>query len=249
MEANLVRPGLGSQYDTLVDRNVSILFGSCSGMLLLLLQPPALGYVIGLAWKNQQAIDTTYFCMTIAAVYLGCMNACCVIVRERQVFDRERMFDLNLWSYVLSKMTVLAVISGVQMVLLLVSLSHLTHLPPALFDRILIWSVLTMGSVAASGLGLFISSCASTCYGAVIAVPSLIVPQIVFSKVVLGTNIDRKLPALLHQFTLTKWCYDGLDAVAQSNGMGVLLVAVLVLLLESGVFLVLTALKLRLDEE
>ena len=77
----------------------------------------------------------------------------------------------------------------------------------------------------------------------------MIVPQIVFSEVVLGANIDRKLPGLLHNFTLTKWCYDGLDAVAESEGVWVLLVAVLVLLVESSVFLVLAALKLKLDED
>lgn len=244
----VARPGFTHQFDTLLDRNMAILLGSFSTLLLLMAQPPLLGYVIGIAWQNSEAEPTTYFSMTIAVVYLGCMNACCMIVRERAVFDRERMFSLSVWAYLLSKIVLLAVIIGVQTVLLLAVQGRMMHLPPAFLDLAGIWLVLSFAGVCASGLGLLISACARTSYGAVVAVPSLIVPQIVFSKVVLQAHIDKQLPSMIQKVTITKWCYDGLDSLAFDGAWSTLLVALLVMLAQLMVFLLLSAMKLALDE-
>jgi len=242
------RPGFASQYDTLVDRNLALLFSSFRGLFLLLGQPVLLGYIIGLAWRNAEAEPTTYFSMTIAAVYLGCMNACCVIVRERAIYDRERMFDLSIWAYLLAKLMVLAVVSAVQSALLLYMQARSMHLPPGLANHATLYVVLTCASITASGLGLLISTCASSAYGAVIAVPSLIVPQIVFSEVVLRSHIDKKIPSIAENFTITKWCYDGLAMLADEIDGGILVKSLAVLALQLAAFLFLGAFKLKLDD-
>ncbi len=244
----MARPGFASQYDTLLDREIALRTASFRELLLLLGQPVLLGYVIGLAWRSAEAEPATFFSMSIAIVYLGCMNACCAIVRERAVYDRERMFELSIRAYLLSKLAVLAVISSVQAALLLFTQSRLMALPPGLGNHILLLLVMAGTGITATSLGLFISACATSSHGAVIAVPSLIVPQIVFSEVVLRSHIDKKVPAFMEKLTITKWCQDALVMLSEEVDLDIMVKSVFALAVQLTVLMVLSATKLRLEE-
>ena len=99
----MVRPGFRRQLDILVDRAIAVHLGSLGTLLMMLAQAPIIGWFIGLAWRGQEAVPQTYFIMSVAALWMGCMNACTAIVVERPIFLRERMFDLDIQSYLLSK--------------------------------------------------------------------------------------------------------------------------------------------------
>jgi len=170
------RPGFRRQLDLLTGRQLAVYSGSSGTLLLMLLQAPLIGYFIGLAWRSQEAVPQTYFIMALAAVWMGCMNACTAIVQERQVFSRERMFDLDIRSYLLSKMSVLCVVCGLHSALLLAAQGPLMHLKDSVFAQGLLFLALAATAVAASGLGLLISAFARTSHGAAVAVPILLIP-------------------------------------------------------------------------
>ena len=92
-----------SQLNVLFERNLAVLLGSPERLLVLLLQPPLIGALIGLAWGGTRATDMTYFILALAAIYLGCLNACTAIVRERAIYERERMTDLRIVAFVFPK--------------------------------------------------------------------------------------------------------------------------------------------------
>ena len=241
-------PSFKQQLDILIDRELAILRGRGWTFLLLLLQPPLIGYFIGLAWESQDAEETTYFVMAIASLWMGCMNACCVIVRERLVFERERLFDLNILSYLLAKGSVLAVVGTVQVLLMLLVQGRMMRLSGGWLAHGGIFLVLVLTLFAATGLGLAISSFARTSYAAVVTVPILLIPQIIFSEVLLQDNLEKRIPDLIENITITKWSYAALNTLGQGDpDWGVLASSGLVLLLVSGIFLVLSAGKLSID--
>lgn len=207
----MARPAFRRQLDILVDRNVAIHWGSFGTVSLMLLQAPIIGGFIGLAWKGQEPAAQTHFVMAVAALWMGCMNATTSVVQERAVYMRERMFELDLGAYLLSKLAVLAVIGAVQAILLLAAQGRLMHLKESFGAQALTFLIMAATDVAAAGLGLLISTMAKTSYGAVVAVPILLIPQVLFSKVILQGNIDKGVPAALEKLTLTKWCYDALS--------------------------------------
>ena len=242
------RPGFKAQLDILTGRQLAIHGGSMGTVLLMLVQAPLIGYFIGLAWKGQEAAPSTYFIMALAAVWMGCMNSCTAIVQERAIFLRERMFSLDIRAYLLSKLSVLSVIGGFQVLLLLATQGRLMHLKETLLAQALVFVVMTATSAAACGLGLLISSVAGTSHGAVVAVPILLLPQAIFSEVLLQQNIRNQLPSIVEKLTLTKWCYAALIDVHQGAGFLAQTKSLLALAAFLAAFLALAAAKLRLDE-
>lgn len=245
----MARPGFRRQLSVLLDRNLAVLFGSPGTLALLLVQPPLVGAVLGLAWQGQEGTAATYLCMAIAAVYIGCMNAAGAIVRERAIFQRERMFLLSIPAYVLSKALVLLVVVQLQMVLLLAAQGRLMHLPPGALNHVLLLLCLGATAGAATGLGLLISAVARTSYAAVVSVPVLIIPQIVFSEVVLGgVGIDKAVPSVVEKVTLTKWGYEALQVVARDGSPWTYLGSLALLAGMLAGLLSLAALKLKMDD-
>jgi len=225
----MARPGFQRQLDILTDRAIAVHMGSLGTLLMMLAQAPIIGAFIGLAWRGQEAVPQTYFIMSVAALWMGCMNACTAIVVERPIFLRERMFDLDIRSYLLSKMYVMSVVCAVQTVLLLVAQGHLMHLKDSWGAHILVFLALTWTGIASCGLGLLVSSVARSTYAAVAAVPIILIPQAIFSKVLLQGNIDKGVPSFIEKRTLTKWCYealvdvhDGAHFLDQSKSLGAL---------------------------
>jgi len=238
-----------AQFGTLAERELAMLLGSPGTLLMFLAQPLMVGAVLGLAWRRAEATPSTFLCMAIAAVYLGCMNAAGAIVRERAVLRRERMVGLRIWPYLLSKTAVLAVVVAVQTGLLLWVQGSLMHLPPGVGNHLGMFLVLACAALAATGLGLAISALAGSTYVAVIAVPILIIPQIVFSRVVLGkVGIEKQIPALVEKLTITRWAYEALEALARDHGAWTVAQGVLVPLLQLGVLLGVAATRLWADD-
>jgi ABC-type multidrug transport system ATPase subunit len=95
------------------DRN-AFLFQLLEGVLVALLlwgvaSPDALTVA------GARAAPTTLFVLTIAATWLGTLNATKEIVRERRVFGRERRYGVHPVAYVLSKVAVLGSLGIWQM--------------------------------------------------------------------------------------------------------------------------------------
>ena len=244
----MARPGFGSQLSTLLDRTLMIYLGSPVTLLIMLLQPPLVGAILGLAWQRQEPTNATFLCMAIAAIYIGAMNSATAIVRERAILERERMFRLSVWAYLLSKITVLAGVCVVQMVLLLVTQASLMHLPAGVGNHIGLAVALTLAATCATGLGLTISAFARSTYVAVLLVPILIIPQIVFTEVVLKGGIDRQIPELVEKVTITKWGYEALHMVGRDGPWTTFAGSVAMMLLLLAVFLGVAAFKLKLED-
>ena len=244
----MARPGFKEQLDTLVSRDIAIRFGSAGTLLLMLVQAPIIGSFVGLAWRSQEAVNQTYFIMAVAALWMGCMNACTCIVAEREIFARERMFSLNIWSYLLSKMLPLAAVCAAQAALLMAAQGQLMHLKDSLLVQGLIFLFLTATGVCASALGLLVSAFSRTSYGSVVAVPILLIPQVIFSEVLLQDNINSRVPSIIEKLTLTKWCYEALVNAHNDIEWLVQFKCLAARAASLGLLLALAAGKLKLDD-
>lgn len=244
----MARPGFKEQLEVLTDRTLAVHAGSFGTMLLLAAQAPAIGLCVGLAWRDGTPTAATHFVLSVAAVWMGCMNACTAVVQERAVFDRERMFDLDIRAYLLSKGVVLAALGLVQSALMMLAAGKLMHLPSGPAALTLTFLALSLTSAAASALGLLISVTARSAQGAVVIVPIVLIPQVVFSELLLQEAVTRPVPELIHRLTLTKWCYDALENAPKSVEWGLQFGAWAALAAWTAAFLALAALKLRLDD-
>ncbi|HKR60160.1 MAG TPA: ABC transporter permease, partial [Pyrinomonadaceae bacterium] len=149
------------------------------------------------------------FILTLVAIWFGTSVAAREIVKERPVFRRERMVNLKLLPYLGSKLVVLALIVGLQAILLFgtVKLLHfagIMYLPGLLFG-IPQLVVLALTGIVGIALGLFVSTIVKTSEVATSLVPLILIPQILFAGLTaVPTGISRLAGAVMP----ATWSFD-----------------------------------------
>lgn len=190
-------------------RNLAILIG----------QAPLIALITAIVFKQNNLL---LFMMTIAAVWFGCLNASKEIVKELEIYKRERMVNLRLLPYLLSKIVVLILISAAQCALLVWIVHQRRDLDGAMWAH---FAVLLNVATAALMLGLLISSVVNTTDKAIALVPLLLIPQIIFTVYpAVGWRMEP-LNKLVAQITIMSfWAFDALrmievQAIASDYGV------------------------------
>ncbi len=233
------------QFEVLVERNLELLFSDFGNTALLLLQAPIIAGCMILVWRDvDQATDTLYFVMTLSAVWFGAINACREIVKERAIFLRELRVGLEIGSYLWARLAVLVLLGFVQCLILVVMVNSQVALKGGPF---LHFVVLLAASLAGTSMGLALSAVSGTPDRAVAGVPILLLPQILFSSVILSQPHASRVTRTLQDLTFTQWSYDAqLEVAAAEPHLGSILLAVLVLVAMAVALALLAALLLDL---
>ena len=186
------------QWATLARRYMEVLGRDKFNMLILFGQAPIIAFLTYLVVGSNQPRDFPYFMLALVAIWFGTSISAREIIRERAVYNRERMVNLGLLPYVGSKLLVLSVIVGLQCLLLFGTLKifHYTgmmKLPPdSPSDTLAQLLVMILTGMVGIALGLFISSVVKTSEMATSLVPLILIPQILFSGLVgVPTGVAR----------------------------------------------------------
>jgi hypothetical protein len=192
LDAPIFEPRRSGRWSTLllIRRHLMVFFADRTNVILLLLQPILIGVLISVVAMDKPAIPKKLFLGYIAALWLGCSNAAQVIVRERPVFLREKQAGLKLNNYLFSKFVCMGIFACIQAGLLYAILAGTgTGL---IGDRG--WQIIAIAgsAVALSGVGLAISAHSRTTTQAILWVPLIIIPQILFSGYVFSLKQWRE---------------------------------------------------------
>jgi len=176
------------QWATLSRRYLGVLARDKFNLLVLFAQAPIIALLTYLVVGTTAQRDFPYFILALVALWFGTSVASREVIRERAVYNRERMVNLRLLPYVGSKLLVLMMIVSVQCILLfgtlkLLDVTTLMSLPGKLggLPQLLVMILTGMVGVA---LGLFISAVVKTSEMATSLVPLILIPQILFSGLV-----------------------------------------------------------------
>lgn len=163
----------------LLARQWQILKSDWKNLFLLIGQPILIAGLIALAATGENPSDKKLFLAAIAVLWLGCGNAAPELVKERSIFRREQFVGLRASSYLLSKFLGLGLLTGLQALLIFIILNSAGDG----LDGSAFWQLagLLASAAAATGLGLAVSSWARNTLQAVLLVPVIIIPQILFA--------------------------------------------------------------------
>jgi len=145
------------------------------------------------------------FLLVVAAIWFGCNNAARDIVGEWSIFQRERMVNLKLPSYVFSKFAVLAGLCIFQCFTLLAIVYFGCHLQGSFLRECLI---LLVSSLVGAALGLAISARSSTTETAIALLPVVLLPVITLGG---GIRAVYKMPAparVMSFVTPSRWAFE-----------------------------------------
>jgi ABC transport system ATP-binding/permease protein len=160
----------------LLQRQFAIFRADVKNLIILLAQPIIIGALV--AWVASDPQLDQFFAY-IATLWFGCSNSAQELVRELPIYRRERLVGLSRWSYLTSKFLWMGGLTAIQSLLIYatISIGRLgTH-------GAVHWQVigLVLLAFAATGIGLTVSAFARTPMQAVMLVPLLLIPQILFS--------------------------------------------------------------------
>ena len=213
----------GRQLAILSHRYLATLTRDARNAWLLIAQAPLIAGLIGLSLlygpgdvSYTKPKNTILFLLALTAVWFGCSNAVRELVKERPIYLRERMVNLRLLPYLLSKVAVLGALAVIQCVLFLVILDRWFGIPGR-FPLLLAGMVLA--SLVGILLGLAVSAMAASADRAMTLLPILLIPQVLFTFP--AVQMDMKGPAgIVARAMPTWWAFDLLRRVALAPTRG-----------------------------
>jgi len=167
----------------LLQRQLAIFKADTKNLLIALGQPLVIGLLV--CWVTDK-VPLIQFFAYIATLWFGCSNSAQEIVRESAIFRRERLVGLSRSSYLTGKFVWMGTITSLQS-LILFACALVTQRVPLSAAPMEIAGLLLLG-YAATGIGLAISSFARSALQAVMFVPLILIPQILFSGFTVQTD-------------------------------------------------------------
>ena len=211
------------QFLTLSARNVKILFRDRFGLGLMLAAAPLIGLldVLLATLMGRNLFDfnqgrftdivTTLFLLTVNGVLVGGLAQMREFVKEREVYRRERLVNLKILPYVLSKVWVAALLALYQAAAYTIIRYLAFDMPGGPVELLLVYLTLVLATMAGMMLGLFASALAPNANSAPLIVILLIIPQIVLG----GALVP--LPGYISAPISTRW---GFQAFMGITGTG-----------------------------
>ncbi len=204
----------------LVSRYFNVKLNDRGNLVLLLAQPIIIAGLVCLVFKEFRV--GVLFLMAISAIWFGVSNAAKEIVGELSIYKRERMFNLHINTYIISKWVVLSLIALMQ-TLVFVSIIYLNfkNSPPEGFEEVYLrpyWKSIGFMfyiSFSASLIGLWLSAALNSTEKVMTVVPIALMPQIMLAGVM--TKINNTLVELLSFLTLGRWGTEGFSRLQDQS--------------------------------
>ncbi len=206
-----------SQFFWLTARYLNIKINDRVNTAILLGQAPVIALL--LCFIFQEIVAAVPFLVSISAIWFGASNAAREIVGEIPIYRRERMFNLMLSPYILSKLAVLTLFSTIQ-ALLFIAILSLRFSDMLSSGTGLVWNNFFAAtgwmlflSVSASLMGLFLSSAMNTTEKVMTLIPVILIPQIMLAgSIAKITNWGVEIASWL---TLARWGTEGLHIIQE----------------------------------
>lgn len=181
--------------------------------LLMLAQAPIIAILICLIFK--EISSAVLFMISISAIWLGAQNAAREIVSEGAIYKRERMYNLEIFPYILSKITVLSVVSLIQsFVFIIILFIHFNSAIVELNEPHYLFFWMLFLSIASTFLGLLLSSLVKTSERAMTILPLILLPQIMLAGLI--AKVSNGFVEFISYLTISRWGVEGFNIIQKN---------------------------------
>jgi len=175
-------------------------------MIINLLEAPVLAFILAFIVRYYNTDDTSMtgyvfgknlnlpaylFMSVIVALFMGLTVSAEEIIRDRKILKREAFLHLSRSSYILSKISILFILSAIQTSTFVLVGNYILEIDGMFWQH---WFILFTTSCFANLLGLNISSAFNSAVTIYILIPLLIIPQLILSGVVV--KFDKLNPTI-----------------------------------------------------
>jgi ABC-type multidrug transport system ATPase subunit/pSer/pThr/pTyr-binding forkhead associated (FHA) protein len=207
------------QFLILSERNLAILMRDRSSLILMLAIAPVLGLLDLVTWKRnvfdaqqgdpRQAI-TMLFTAALIAVMVGSLATMREIVKEQEIYRRERTIGLQLLPYIMSKVWVSVLLAMYQAAVFLLFKVLAVEIPGGTEVLTGMYVTLFLATIAGMVMGLLVSAISPNQNVAPLLTIVFLVPQITFGGGMLSVENFGPPGKAINQLTLSKWPFESL---------------------------------------
>ncbi len=214
------------QWWILSQRNLTVLRQDRASLILMILVSPILGVADFAVWSrdlfdvktgNPADSFTMLFVIALVAVLVGSLALMREIVREADIYRRERMIGLKLLPYIASKVCLGIVLAVYQAAVFLAFKFWSVDFPVDTHTRVAMYITLFLVTLAGLIMGLLISALSPNQNVAPLLTILFIVPQITFSGVLVPLESLGSVGQFISQLTITRW---GHETLVTLSGIG-----------------------------
>lgn len=219
-------PGWFKQFSIYTTRDFLAKISNTQYILLNILEAPLLGFILAYLihyivnpdsdvyiFRENENIPIYIFMGIIVALFFGLIVSAEEIFKDAKILKREAFLNLSRSGYLMSKLLILMMLSGIQMGLFVLVGNFVIELKGMNFE---FWFALFSVSVFANVLGLIISSTFNSIVTIYIIIPLLMIPQMVLGGAMFTfdklnkdfTSVD-KVP-FVAEFMPSRYVYEGL---------------------------------------
>ena len=183
---------------------------------ILLAQAPIIAIILSMVFsvagdasyfERVQRGPAALFLLVASAVWFGCSNAAREIVGEQAIYRRERMVNLMVPSYVLSKVAVLGAVCAFQCAVLL----GIAYLPLGLSGSFpVLYGILLATSLVGLGMGLTLSALVRSEQASMALIPLILIPQIILGGIIMPVQKMSAPTQMLASVMTARWGYEAM---------------------------------------
>ncbi len=223
-ESTFKIPNKLKQYTVYFIRDLRSKLTNTQYIMINLLEAPALALILSFfvkffstevnseyGFRQSENVPQFLFISVVVALFIGLTVAAEEIIKDQKILKRESFLNLSKSSYLLSKITIMFGISAIQMMLYVLVGNLVLGIKGMYLAH---WFTLFSTSCFANILGLNISASFNSAKVIYILIPILIIPQLLFSGVIV--KFDKLHPWFASQSSVplignvmaSRWAYE-----------------------------------------
>ncbi|MEZ7966101.1 MAG: ATP-binding cassette domain-containing protein [Flavobacteriales bacterium] len=221
-------PSLWKQFKVFLKRDVLSKLANTQYLMVNFLEAPALALILSFfikffqpkeseqasyIFRESENLPQFLFISVIVSLFLGLTVSAEEIIRDQKIIKREKFLNLSRGSYLTSKIGIMFFISAVQALTYVLVGNVVLEIKGMWLEY---WMILFSTSCFANLLGLNISASFNSAKVIYIIIPILIIPQLLFSGVIV--KFDKLYPLfssqsevpLIGNVMASRWAYEAL---------------------------------------
>ncbi len=227
LPGTLMKQGWWRQVNIYFRRDISSKLANKQYILLNLLEAPILAFLLAYIiryiddpasgvyiFRENANIMPYLFMCTIVALFTGLIVSAEEIYKDRKILKRESFLNLSRSSYLLSKVSILFMISAMQAILFIWVGNSILGIKGMYFEY---WLIFFSVAALANIMGLNISSAFNSAVTIYIIIPFLIIPQMVltgalfsFDRINYNLGGGREKVPVIAEIMPSRWAFEAL---------------------------------------
>jgi len=202
-------------------------------LMINLLEAPLLAFILSLIIKYRSApggneyyfrfnenLPAFLLMSIIVALFMGLTVSAEEIIRDRKILKRESFLNLSWNSYLVSKISILFLLSAIQTLLFVLVGTLVLEIKGM---TMAFWFILFSTSCFANVLGLNISSAFNSAVTVYVLIPLLLIPQMILSGVLFSFDklhhliSNKENVPIVADFMASRWAYEALAVYQFKN--------------------------------